>query len=214
MNQPTYIWINPVAEGMYAPETLAALLARHHCTQVHCLGDWAGEVRRKYQALTDRTEGIVSDARCPMAADLVRELTRESPESPLEVADVEPILIHAARELASRPDLRDRPKLITTPCQALADLGNRLALDNTRFAAWNVLLRQWGERPPVRRLEASPIPPGFFDGPGLQVRKLTGREDIGAYAAACRHDGEQLVEMLYCKDGCHNGDGVEFDETI
>lgn len=212
MNEMTYIWINPVAEGMYAPETLSALLDRHHCTQVRCQEDWAAEVRRKYRALVDETAGIVSDARCPMAADLVRTLTAERPESPLRVAEVEPILIHAARELADRWELRDRPKVITTPCQALAELGNRLELENTRFIPWNTLLRQWGEHPPVQRLDASPIPPGFFQDAGIPLRTITGREEITDYAAACCHSGERLVEMLYCKDGCHNGDGVEFDE--
>ena len=214
MKKHTYLWINPVVERMYDPSILADLMARHHCTPAHCQGDWIAVVRQKYRVLSDCTCGVIADARCPMAAQLVREVTATQPESHLHVADIEPILLHAARELAGRADLKDAPKLITTPCQALADQGNHLQLENTRFVAWNVLLQEWGEAPPTQKLMASPIPPGFFEGSGLTVRKFTGRETIAAYAASCRYSREQLVELLYCPDGCHNGDGVVFDETI
>ena len=212
MPEITYIWINPVTTGMYDPEALAALLRRHRCVEVHCQGDWVTEVRRKYLELTEQTDRVVSDARCPMAAALVRELQQSLTDHPLEVAEVDPILIHAARELSQREDLRDGPKLITTPCAALAELGNALHLENTRFCAWKELLAQWGETPAARTLSASPIPPGFFDGTGLAVRKLTGKDEIAAYVNACLCGEEQLAEMLYCKDGCHNGDGVVWDE--
>ena len=212
MNDHTYIWINPVTAGMYDPETLAELLRRHHCTPVCCEGDWVEAVRRKYLTLTSREGPVLSDTRCPMAAALVQELQRDLEEPPLRLAQVDPILIHAARELADREDLRVGPKLITTPCGALAELGNALGLPDTRFTAWNALLAEWGETPAARQLDASPIPPGFFDGTGVPVKKLTGKDEITAYVNAGLCGSEQLVEMLYCRDGCHNGDGVVFDE--
>lgn len=61
--------------------------------------------------------------------------------------------------------------------------------------------------------EFSPIPPGFFRELGQRTMSLTGRESI----EQCVQDGSwqrvRLVEMLYCRDGCHNGDGVVTDEA-
>ena len=211
MREHTYICINPVSAGMYEPETMTALLTRHNCKAVQCQYDWGGTVRRKYQNLVEGERRIVSDARCPMAAALVRELQQDAHGQRLSVAEIEPILIHAARELSRREDLRDSPKLITTPCRALAEMGNALGLEETTFIPWKKLLANWRECPAMKKLEGSPIPPGFFDETGIPVHKVTGKEEIAAYVSGCCGE-ERLVEMLYCKDGCHNGDGVLFDE--
>ena len=209
MNDAIYIWINPVTADLYDPASLDHLLKQHSCIPVTCREDWGGAVREKYRQLAEQTRGIVADARCPMAADLVRSL----PDHPLRPAPIEPILLHAARELAGREDLRDLPKWITTPCRALADLGNGLDLPDTRFFAWKDLLAQWGENPPVGTLADSPIPLGFFDSTGLPVRKLSGEADIRRYLEAQDFGGERLTELLYCRGGCHNGDGVTFHEA-
>ncbi|MFR2693334.1 MAG: hypothetical protein ACLTBV_23515 [Enterocloster bolteae] len=47
---------------------------------------------------------------------------------------------------AGEGDLCDGQKLITTPCQALADAGNALKLKDTRFLTWNGLLQELGIR--------------------------------------------------------------------
>ena len=206
MTHHTYIWINPVTAGLYSPEALASLLFRRGCTRVHCTGDWGQAVRDKTLRCAARSRQTpLADARCPMAADLVRRHGGPA------LAPVEPILIHAARELAGREDLADGPKLITTPCAALAELGNSLHLPRTRFVPWTTLLKEWGEPPVPVRLKESPIPPGFFDNTGLRVKKITGEAQITAYLAAERRGDEQLVELLYCPEGCHNGDGVLCD---
>ncbi len=103
----------------------------------------------------------LADARCPEAVRLLEEIQKE-PENEsgienLKVAPIEPILLHCARELSTRPDLADGEKIITTPCQSLAVLGNSLGLENTRFIAWNRLA---GGEVRVRAIEDSPIPPG------------------------------------------------------
>lgn len=71
---------------------------------------------------------------CPEAVRLLEEIQKE-PENEsgienLKVAPIEPILLHCARELSTRPDLADGEKIITTPCQSLAVLGNSLGLEN------------------------------------------------------------------------------------
>ena len=59
--------------------------------------------------------------------------------------------------------------------------------------------------------EDSPIPPGFFDSLGLEMDSLTGRGPIEAYLSAGGRAEARLVELLYCENGCHNGDGVVRD---
>ena len=77
--------------------------------------------------------------------------------------------------------------------------------------------------------EASPIPPGFFTGLSVPVVSLSGRDEIEEYleersrtwetesesgrkdtasAAAMNEHKPLLLELLYCRQGCHMGDGV------
>lgn len=208
----TYIWINPVTEHMYHVSTLETFLERHGLTRVRCRGDWGAVVREKYRIRAGETEGTVVDARCPMACNLARELTQGSAPGGLpgnfHIPDIEPILIHCAREISAREDLKGKPKLITTPCRALAEAGNALELADTRFLTWNGLMESVGEILPGDPPEDSPIPPGFFDSLGLEMDSLTGCGPIEAYIRAGGRDEARLAELLYCENGCHNGDGV------
>lgn len=126
----------------------------------------------------------------------------------MKVADIEPILIHCAREISGRKEYADGEKIITTPCRSLADLGNSLGLKHTRFMTWNEFLEEMGVRPEGRLPEASPIPLGFFSGLEGNVESLTGKEIIENYIEHLGSRETDLVEMLYCDRGCHNGDGV------
>lgn len=155
-----YLWINPVSAGMCEEDSLKRFLERHGLTRVECRGDWGRIVRERYEASL-RAGVTLADARCPEAVRLLEEIQKE-PENEsgienLKVAPIEPILLHCARELSTRPDLADGEKIITTPCQSLAVLGNSLGLENTRFIAWNRLA---GGEVRVRAIEDSPIPPG------------------------------------------------------
>lgn len=119
-----------------------------------------------------------------------------------------PILIHCGLEASERDDLRDEEKVITTPCQALADMGNAMQLKNTRFVTWNQFLESIGEAPTSNLLEASPIPPGFFKDINVVTVSVTGEDEIKKYLKKDMPEKIQLVEMLFCRDGCHNGDGI------
>ena len=141
-----YLWINPVSAGMCEEDSLKRFLERHGLTRVECRGDWGRIVRERYEASL-RAGVTHADARCPEAVRLLEEIQKE-PENEsglenLKVAPIEPILLHCARELSTRPDLADGEKIITTPCQSLAVLGNSLGLENTRFIAWNRLARHY-----------------------------------------------------------------------
>ena len=184
-----YLWINPVSAGMCEEDSLKRFLERHGLTRVECRGDWGRIVRERYEASL-RAGVTLADARCPEAVRLLEEIQKESENESgienLKVAPIEPILLHCARELSTRPDLADGEKIITTPCQSLAVLGNSLGLENTRFIAWNRLA---GGEVRVRAIEDSPIPPGYFagicrkDGQAAKVESVSSPEKIRAYCA-------------------------------
>ncbi len=150
----------------------------------------------------EHADGTFADARCPAAASLVHSLQPE-----IRIADIEPILIHCARELEERPDLANGEKIITTPCRILADMGNKLELKDTHFVPWNRFLAALGE-PMEPAPDASPIPPGFFKNLPFSVVSQSGRPAIESYVTGNDWKSAKLIELLYCVQGCHRGDGV------
>lgn len=226
----TYIWINPVTESMYQGFSLDEFLTRSGFIRVRHRSDWGGIVKEKYRKLLDEGSETVADARCPMACGLIRKMqamgckeghhetgdqtTKEirGELSEVRIAPVEPILIHCAREISGREELKDGKKIITTPCRSLADMGNDLKLPNTWFVPWNVFLKSVGEWPEGRIPDASPIPPGFFGDMAVEKVSLTGKDTIEEFVSQGRWKQVRLMELLYCDRGCHNGDGVVMDE--
>lgn len=232
----SYLWINPVSERMVSEQNLKRILAEHQLTQVRCQEDWGGIVLKQYAELMEHADGTVADARCPEAVNLIERYNEERNLS-IQVADIEPILIHCARELSARADLADGEKIITTPCRILAEQGNALELPHTRFVSWKDFLSELGESLEPAP-EASPIPPGFFTGLSVPVLSLSGQEEIEAYLrdetipeiqetaaeiltgtieagdrnvkkdTARAERSPLLLELLYCRQGCHMGDGV------
>ena len=200
-----YIWINPVTASMYQPEVLDAFLQRYGYQRLETNTDWLTIVRNKYQAVLDETEKTVIDVRCPKIQSIVKE--RKNKEDFL-VPKIPPILIHCGKESGEREDLKGEDKIITTPCQALADMGNDLKLEHTWFVPWNRFLEMLGAEPEGNLPTDSPIPPGFFSELGVEVISISGEEEIRNYFIKCKKGDERLVELLYCNEGCHNGDGI------
>lgn len=203
----TYIWINPVTERMYDRERLDSFLEENGFTRVYCREDWGAAVRKKYLQLADQvsseTAEAVADVRCPA----VRELLKKMDHPGLVVPEIEPILLHCAREIGGRRDLLGSKKVIITPCGALAEAGNHLGLPETEFLPWNRFLKNLGAEFPGKRLESSPVPPGFF-GCLKETDAVTGPEAVERYLREKRWRGGKMVEFLYCEGGCHSGDGV------
>jgi hypothetical protein len=187
---------------MISVEALERMLEKHALTRVVCRESWGEIVLRKYRELLEHADGTFADARCPAAVSLVHSLQPE-----IQIADIEPILIHCARELAERPDLADGEKIITTPCRILADMGNKLELKDTHFVPWNRFLAALGE-PMEPAPDASPIPPGFFKDLPFSVVSRSGRPAIESYVTGNDWKNAKLIELLYCVQGCHRGDGV------
>lgn len=235
-----YVWINPVTERMYEPQALDELLQAHGHKKVCANIDWAAIVKEKYRAAVAQAPHTVIDIRCPKIRE-VMEAQGIVNGVDVTVPEIHPILIHCGQEISQREDLQDIEKIITTPCQALADMGNALGLKDTWFVPWNqfvnVLRGETGsmspEASPIPSGESpatnpapggmspeaspiqtgtppasSPIPPGFFSELNLQTASVTGEAEIQKYFQNYTPDEVQLVEMLFCKGGCHNGDGV------
>ena len=186
-----YIWINPVVDRMYSSEVLNEFLSKHGYKRFYTTSDWITIVKEKYRLSVEKAAYPVMDMRCPKIKNMLEEL---GITSKVTIPAINPILIHCGEEGSKREDLQSEEKIITTPCQALADMGNALGLKDTKFIAWNRFVELIGEEPRGNIFEASPIPPGFFSELGVKTVSITGEEDIRNY----------LKENL-CKNTSDNG---------
>lgn len=201
-----YIWINPVARAMYGYENIKNILEAKGFMCVEAQHDWSGIVREKYgDAVRTKTGGTVVDGRCPKAYQMVKQ---QFCDKNLRFEDIQPILIHTAIDLSQDERYQKKKKWITTPCQCLADEGNGLHLENTEFMTWREFMRIHHIPLQAVQLQASPIPPGFFAGLPARVNSMTKENVITDYFAAGAYEKDDLVELLYCQNGCHNGDGI------
>lgn len=207
----SYVWINPVVASMYDAYVLDEFLQRFGHTRVEVEKDWGTIVREKYLREVSKGKKPVADMRCPKIREI---LTETNVTNEVTAPDIPPILIHCGIEISERQEWKDEEKIITTPCQALADMGNSLGLENTWFVTWNQFLGSLtgsltgmgtgnGEF-----LKSSPIPPGFFNDQKINTVSLTGKEEIREYFTKDIPADVQMIELLYCKEGCHNGDGI------
>lgn len=200
------IFLNPVVKNLYSESVLQAYIHACGYHEVCCAKNWAEEVLQKYQTELNAVSGIIVDMRCPEAVDHFRLL---SPEKDLVYPDIPPILLHCAAELSRSFPGDDI--LIITPCQALAAQGESLGLPNLSFMPWQAFLRMQEEKgiraPAAGKLSESPVPPGFFQGICEHVFLMTGEKAF--HAPPQIPSGTRLIEMLYCENGCHHGDGVE-----
>lgn len=200
-----YIWINPVVASMYEEEELNVFLQKYGYKRFETSIDWLSIVRDKYLTAVKQSIHPVMDVRCPKAKALLKEMELKSE---VTFPQIYPILIHCGQEGSGRKELKNELKMITTPCQSLADMGNELRLPDTHFVSWNQFLKMLGSEPKRKVIHESPIPPGYFENLGVNAASVTGEEEIRRFFEEGVPEGTQLVELLYCKDGCHNGDGI------
>jgi len=201
-----YVWINPVTESMYEQDVLNVFLEKHGYKRFQVTGDWLTIVKQKYGLAVSQATKTVIDVRCPKTKEMLEEL---GITSKVFIPDVKPILIHCGQEGSQRADLQEEEKIITTPCQALADMGNALGLKGTWFVPWNKFLKSIGSEPVANIPKESPIPPGFFEELGVKTVSITGEDKIREFFQNDISDGVELVEILFCEGGCHNGDGIK-----
>ncbi len=206
-----YIFINPVVDNMYIKEDLDKLLLNNGYSRVEVENDWHKVVKEKYNEALKSTEKALLDRRCPLAIDTINEYINEQD---VFIPKIDPILIHCGIEIANREDLKGKKKVITTPCKSLASYGNKKDLEDTVFISWKEFIKKLNlyEKIQVKLLDESPIPLGYFNSLEAKISSISGEENIEAYFKNNLHKESDLVEMLYCKDGCNNGDGVLINE--
>ena len=207
----TYIFINPVVDSMYIKKELDELLLRNGYTRVAVKEDWHKIVKEKYNKALKLTGKTILDRRCPLAIDTITEYISDNDTF---IPEIDPILIHCGIEIANMEDLRGHQKIITTPCESLASYGNSKNLKDTTFISWKEFIKHLnkGEEANVKKLDSSPIPPGYFNNLDAKISSLSGKENIISYFKNNLHKENDLVEMLYCSNGCNNGDGVLINE--
>lgn len=199
-----YVWLNPVVLSMYEARELRCAVGEAGFEIVECGRDHIGAVKKKYGDEIKKAGVCVMDMRCPAAAELARD---RYGDADVVYPDIHPILIHCAAELSER--LGGTGSLtVTTPCTELKDLGNSLGLPGTRFVTWKEFVEEQGIHIRKRELEKSPIPPGFFSEWEGAAKPLASREKIEAFFEKREYEAYRVAEMLACREGCHNGNGV------
>ncbi len=196
-----YVWLNPVVETSYNLKKLKSILLSKDFEVVNPLLDNANIVLGKYREYVLKANKTVVDARCPMIIEHFKKH-----EFIVDYPDIEPILIHVARELADRKDLKDGKKYILTPCKSLKEYGINLNLDNTYFYTWDEFVLSNNIEIQGETSHESPVPLGFFDSFETKILKVSSH-NINQITQSII-DEFKFVEGLYCNKGCNNGDGV------
>lgn len=201
-----YLWLNPVVLSMYEPQILEAAITSLGYELVICEEDHITHVKRQYANIVEQSNQCVIDMRCPAAVSYVQN---KYPHEAVKYHDIEPILIHCAKELSKRYQHDTGYTLtIVTPCKELRELGTSKQLPNTRFITWLDFLEQHHIALNKKELDASPIPPGFFQEYGTDAQSLFSRNQLDKFFTAKAYETKKIAEMLYCSNGCHNGNGV------
>lgn len=197
----SYLFINPVIWAKINHEALKEAVKKAGYTLVYTEHDHIQDIQNDYANLRKKTQLPILDIRCPAA---VEEALKHQPQG-LMVPEFYPILIRSALELYERYIKHSLASLtVITPCQSLKNLGNSLQKPRLIFRTWRELKEIHSLLLKEKELANSPIPPNFFKIKDKVV--LDGQKEIAHYFKQAHRD--TIIEMLFCDQGCHHGDGV------
>lgn len=199
------VWLNPVVKNIYDFAPLKEILQGKGFNVVECEKDHVKSVKNTYKNALAQKE-LIFDSRCPRAVNFIRANFKEQAAL---ISNLNPILIESALELSAKLK-EDEWLYVTTPCEDLAELGRGLNLERTTFLTWRSFKEQNEINLETKKLEASPIPPGFFTNLGVKTLSLSSKEKIQNALSYKFSElkNYQIIELLYCENGCHNGDGL------
>lgn len=199
------VWLNPVVKNIYDFAALKEILQNKGFSVVECKKDHVKSVKNAYKNALAQSE-LVFDSRCPRAVNFIRANFKEQADL---ISNLNPILIESALELSAKLK-EDEWLYVTTPCEDLAELGRGLNLARTTFLTWKSFREQNAINLKMRNIEQSPIPPGFFTNLGVKTISLSSKEKIENALSYKFSElkNYQIIELLYCENGCHNGDGL------
>ena len=199
------VWLNPVVKSIYELAALKKSLQDKGFSVMECEKDHANSVKNAYKNSLAQKK-LIFDSRCPRAANFIRANFKEQAAL---ISNLNPILIESALELSAK--LKDGEWLyVTTPCEDLAQLGMELNLARTTFLTWKSFREQNAINLKMRSIEQSPVPPGFFTNLDVKTLSLSSKEKIENALSYKFSElkNYQIIELLYCENGCHNGDGL------
>ena len=199
------VWLNPVVKNIYDFAALKEILQNKGFSVVECEQDHVKSVKNAYKNALAQKE-LIYDSRCPRAVNFIRANFKEQAAL---ISNLNPILIESALELSAKLK-EDEWLYVTTPCEDLAELGRGLNLARTTFLTWKSFREQNAINLKMRNIEQSPIPPGFFTNLGVKTLSLGSVEKIQNALSYKFSElkNYQIIELLYCENGCHNGDGL------
>ena len=199
------VWLNPVVKNIYDFAALKEILQEKGFSVVECEKDHVNIVKNAYKNDLAKKE-LILDSRCPRAVNFIRANFKEQA---VFISNLNPILIESALELSAKLK-EDEWLYVTTPCEDLAQLGMELNLARTTFLTWKSFREQNEINLEMKRLGVSPIPPGFFTNLGVKTLSLGSVEKIKNALSYKFSElkNYQIIELLYCENGCHNGDGL------
>ena len=199
------VWLNPVVKSIYELAALKKSLQDKGFSVMECEKDHANSVKNAYKNALAQKE-LIFDSRCPRAVNFIRANFKEQADL---ISNLNPILIESAFELSAKLK-EDEWLYVTTPCEDLAELGRGLNLARTTFLTWRSFREQNAINLKMRSIEQSPIPPGFFTNLGVKTLSLGSKEKIENALSYKFSElkNYQIIELLYCENGCHNGDGL------
>ena len=199
------VWLNPVVKNIYDFAALKEILQNKGFSVIECEKDHIKSVKNAYKNALAQSE-LIYDSRCPRAVNFIRTNFKEQAAL---ISNLNPILIESAIELSSKLK-EDEWLYVTTPCEDLAELGRGLNLARITFLTWKSFRGQNEINLEMKRLGTSPIPPGFFTNLGVKTLSLSSKEKIENALSYKFSElkNYQIIELLYCENGCHNGDGL------
>ncbi|WP_103607292.1 hypothetical protein [Campylobacter concisus] len=199
------VWLNPVVKNIYDFAALKEILQDKGFSVAECEKDHVKSVKNAYKNALTQSE-LIYDSRCPRAVNFIRANFKEQADL---ISNLNPILIESALELSAKLK-EDEWLYVTTPCEDLAELGRGLNLARTTFLTWRSFREQNAINLKMRNIEQSPIPPGFFTNLGVKTLSLSSKEKIENALSYKFSElkNYQIIELLYCENGCHNGDGL------
>jgi hypothetical protein len=207
----SYLFINPVVAAMAGDEYPSLL------RQVGALGyraldcpTAAASVHTAHEtALRGASVRPLIDQRCPLIRQIVLQ---DYPALAGQLVVTPSILLTCARELHEQYVAANPVAGLTviTPCQALSAAGDELGLPRLTFLTWTRFAQQHALPNWLKRIDDSPIPPGFFQFKELTVLETSGESAVrnALDQTANQTCPADFLELLYCERGCHNGDGV------
>ncbi|MDO5045665.1 hypothetical protein [Campylobacter sp.] len=199
------VWLNPVVKSIYGFKALKELLQDRGFIITECKQDHVKNVKTAYKNEL-KFKNLILDSRCPRAVNFLRSNFKEHSD---QISKLNPILIESALELSANLN-HDEHLFITTPCEDLAGLGRELNLAQTTFLTWKDFKELNEINLSANKINLSPIPVGFFENLGVKTISLSSKEKIQeAFSYKFSElKNYQIIELLHCENGCHNGDGL------